>query len=160
LLGSAGVVVLLSGQEAAFGAGQLWGVLFSLGAAVLFALGAVLNRSPLPIPFVVSTAWQVGLGCVPLALLGLAFEHPHFSALTSAGAWIMIYMALVAMGVCYLTWFATLRFLPATTAATGMLSVPVFGVLSAAIMLGESFGIREVVALALTLSGVALALRS
>jgi drug/metabolite transporter (DMT)-like permease len=39
------------------------------------------------------------------------------------------------------------------------LLTPVIGVVSAAALLGEPFGLRQVLALALTLSGVALALR-
>jgi len=69
-------------------------------------------------------------------------------------------MRLIPMGVCYLTWFATLRLLPPGTAATGMLLVPLIGVVSAAILLGEKFGPRQAGAMVLTFAGVALALRS
>ena len=68
-------------------------------------------------------------------------------------------MTLVPMGLCYLTWFETLRRLPPTSASTGMLLVPVIGVVSAAFILGEPFGFREVAAMALTLGGVTLALQ-
>ena len=40
-----------------------------------------------------------------------------------------------------------------------MLLVPVIGVVSAAIILGEPLGMREVAAMALTLGGVTLALQ-
>jgi drug/metabolite transporter (DMT)-like permease len=40
-----------------------------------------------------------------------------------------------------------------------MLLVPVIGVVSAAFILGEPLGLREVAAMALTLGGVTLALR-
>jgi drug/metabolite transporter (DMT)-like permease len=72
---------------------------------------------------------------------------------------VLIFMALGPMGVCYLTWFAALRRLPAATAAIGTLVVPITGVITAAILLGEPLGIREVLAMVLTLSGVALALQ-
>jgi drug/metabolite transporter (DMT)-like permease len=65
----------------------------------------------------------------------------------------------IPMGVCYLTWFATLRRLPPSTAAMGTLVVPVMGVIGAAVVLGEPLGLREVTAMALTLGGVTLALR-
>ena len=58
--------------------------------------------------------------------------------------------------LCYLAWFAALRRLPAATAAIGTLSVPIIGVIAAAIVLGEPLGVREVLAMALTLAGVAL----
>jgi drug/metabolite transporter (DMT)-like permease len=71
----------------------------------------------------------------------------------------MAYMTVVPMGLCYLTWFAASRRLAPSTAATGMLLVPLVGVLSAAPIVGESLGLREIAALVLTLAGVFLALR-
>jgi drug/metabolite transporter (DMT)-like permease len=68
-------------------------------------------------------------------------------------------MTLVPMGLCYLTWFETLRRLPPSSASTGMLLVPLIGVTSAALILGEPLGIREVVAMVLVLGGVTLALQ-
>jgi drug/metabolite transporter (DMT)-like permease len=91
--------------------------------------------------------------------LGLAFERPVITALTAPGWFALIYMTLGSMAVCYLTWFAALRRLPAATAAIGTLTVPVMGIVAAAIMLGEPLGTREILAMALTLAGVALALR-
>ena len=87
------------------------------------------------------------------------FEQPDYGALTATGLACLVYMTLVPMGVCYLTWFETLRRLPPSAASTGMLLVPLIGVISAAIILGEPLGVREVVAMALTLGGVTLALR-
>ena len=50
--------------------------------------------------------------------------------------------------------------LPAATASIGTLLVPVIGVLSAGAMLHEPLGLREITALAVTLGGVTMALRS
>jgi drug/metabolite transporter (DMT)-like permease len=159
VLGVAGVALLLSGNGFAFGAGKLIGITLALSCAVLFALGNVLNRKPLPMPPLVVVAWQVGLGCAAMLLLGVLFERPDYAAITPRGLGCFIYMTLVPMGVCYVTWFETLRRLPPTSASTGMLIVPVVGVVSAAIILGEPLGLREVAAMALTLGGVTLALQ-
>ena len=158
-LGLAGVVVLLGGQGFAFDAGKLAGILFALLAAVLFALGTVITRTPIPVPPITLVAWQVGLGCVPMVIVGLLIEHPNFTALNTAGWAVLIYMTVVPMGVCYLAWFATLRHLPPDVASIGMLLVPIMGIVAAALALGEPLGFREIAAMALTLSGVALALR-
>jgi drug/metabolite transporter (DMT)-like permease len=151
--------VLLGGQGFAFDAGKLAGILFALVAAVLFALGTVITRTPIPVPPLTLVAWQVGLGCAPMIVLGLLIEHPNFTALNTAGWAVLIYMTLVPMGVCYLAWFATLRHLPPEVASIGMLLVPIMGIVAAALSLGEPLGLREIAAMALTLSGVALALR-
>jgi drug/metabolite transporter (DMT)-like permease len=93
-----------------------------------------------------------------MLMLGVAFEQPNYGALTAQGLACLVYMTLVPMGLCYLTWFETLRRLPPTSASTGMLLVPVIGVVSAALILGEPLGWREIAAMALTLGGVTLAL--
>jgi drug/metabolite transporter (DMT)-like permease len=104
-------------------------------------------------------AWQVGLGCLPMAVAGLLSERPNPGALTPVGWAAMTYMAVVSLGLCYLGWFAALRRLPAATASMGTLLSPLIGVAGAALSLGEAIGPREVVAMGLTLSGVALVLR-
>jgi drug/metabolite transporter (DMT)-like permease len=149
--------VLLSGSSLALGPGKLPGILLALGAAILFAFGTVTAQVAIPLSPLALTAWQVGLGCLPMIIAGLLFERPDLSALSPIGWASLIYMAAVPMGICYLGWFAAVKRLPATTASTGMLLVPVIGVLSAAPILGEPVGIQEALALALTLSGVALA---
>jgi drug/metabolite transporter (DMT)-like permease len=158
LLGLCGLVVLLSGHGVTLGPDKLTGIVLALSSAILFALGGVMMRSPLPIPPTALVAWQVGLACLPMIILGLLFEHPDFGALTTTGWTALIYMTLGPMGICYLTWFATLRRLPAATAAIGTLAIPIIGVTAAAIMLGEPFGLRQAISMALTLAGVALAL--
>jgi len=159
LLGVFGLGLLFGGEELSFGADKLLGIALALSCAILFALGNVLNRKPLPMPPLVVVAWQVGLGCAVMLVLGIAFEHPNVGAITPVGLACFVYMTLVPMGLCYLTWFETLRRLPPTSASTGMLLVPVIGVVSAAFILGEPLGLREVAAMALTLGGVTLALQ-
>ena len=160
VLGIAGVALLLGADGFAFDAGKLIGIALALACAILFALGNVLNRAPLPMPPLVVVAWQVGLGCFVMLILGVAFEQPELlRAITRCGLACFVYMTLVPMGLCYLTWFETLRRLPPTSASTGMLLVPVIGVVSAAFILGEPLGLREVAAMVLTLGGVTLALQ-
>jgi drug/metabolite transporter (DMT)-like permease len=159
LLGVAGIVVLLGAHGFDLSPDKITGIALALGSATLFALGGVLSRAPLPIPPIAMVAWQVGLGCFPMIVLGLLFEYPQIGTLTSAGWWSLLYMTLGPMAVCYLTWFATLRRLPPATAATGTLVVPVLGIIGAALLLGEPLGLRELVAMVLTLGGVTLALR-
>lgn len=158
-LGFAGVAVLLGSQGFAVGVQKTPGVLLTLSAAVLFAFGTVVWRSPLPLAPLASVAWQVGLGCLPMLAWGIAVEPPRSHESTAAGWLGMAYMTIVPMGVCYLGWFAALRRLPPQTASMATLLTPVVGVLAAALTLGEPLGAAQWLALALTLGGVALALR-
>jgi len=158
VLGFAGIAVLLGSQGFAVGLQKMPGVLLTLSAAVLFAFGTVFWRSPLPLAALASVAWQVGLGCLPMLAYGLAIE-PAPRASSAAGWLAMGYMTIVPMGVCYLSWFAALRRVSPQMASMATLLVPVVGVLAAALALGEPLGAVQWIALALTLGGVALALR-
>lgn len=159
LLGIAGIATLFAGQPPTFGSGKLSGIGFALAAAILFAFGSVRARAPMPLAPTALVAWQVGLGCAPMMVFGLLFEQPQVANLSPAGATVLIYMTLGPMALCYFTWFAALRRLPAATAAMSTLIVPLIGVVAAAIVLGEPLGLRELLAAVLTLSGVALAIR-
>lgn len=154
----AGIGALFGPQSASLGAAQWPGVVLALLAATLFALGTVRWR-PLPLPPFSQLAWQLLIGCLPMAAYGLAFEHPRLDALSAAGAGAFVYMTVFAMGVCYLTWFAAVRRLSAATASMGTLLTPVVGVVTGSWTLGEPLGGLQWLALALVLCGVALALR-
>jgi drug/metabolite transporter (DMT)-like permease len=159
VLGIVGVALLLGADGSIFSSGKIIGIVLSLLSAVLFALGNVLNGTPLPIPPITSVAWQVGLGSLAMLILGVLFEHPNYTGISPSGLACFAYMTIVSMGLCYLTWFETLRRLPPVSASTGLLLVPVIAIFAAAIILGESLGLREVAAIALTLGGVTLALQ-
>lgn len=154
----AGVGLLFGGHELTLGMDKLPGILFALGAAILFALGTVAMAPP-SLPPLTIVAWQLVLACVPMLAYGLAFERPDFDAISPGGIGVMVYMTIVPMGVCYLTWFAALRRLPPATASVATLLTPVVGVSAAALMLGEPFDARKIAAIGLTLSGIALAMR-
>ena len=161
-----GLALCLAGLWALFGASGLHldhdrtvGAVLALASALLFALGTVTLRPLTGVTPLALLAWQLTLGCLPMLAIGLLFEHPAPQYVTPTGWALMLYMALVPMGLCYLSWFAALRRLPSTTASLATLLTPVIGVLAAALSLGEPFGVRQGAALALTIGGVGLALR-
>jgi drug/metabolite transporter (DMT)-like permease len=156
-----GIAVLLGGNGIEASVEKLPGILCALAGAVCVGLGTVLTKHfPLSMPPLALAAWQIGIGCLPIAIVGLAVEHPRLAALSGIGWASMIYMTLIQFCLCYVCWFAALERLPAATASIGTLLVPVVGVLAAGAMLHEPLGWREISALVFTLGGVALALRS
>ena len=159
ILGMIGLIILFGAQGFVLDHEKQWGVLLALGSAVFFALGNVLNRSPIAVSPIELVAWQVGLGCLAMMFLGIVFEKPTIGAITSTGWTVLIYMTLIPTGLCYLTWFETLRRLPPAIASTGMLIVPLIGSISAAFLLGEPIGLREAMAMTFTLAGITLALK-
>ena len=102
----------------------------------------------------------MGIGCIPLLIGGLVFEHARFATLPAIGWFALGYTALISMGLCYLLWFAALRRLTASTAAIGTLLTPVVGVIASSIALGDQVTISQAVALALVLAGIVLAARN
>jgi drug/metabolite transporter (DMT)-like permease len=157
----AGIAVLIGGNGIEASVEKLPGVACALLGAVCVGLGTVLTKHfPLAMPPLSLAAWQIGLGCLPIAIVGLAVEQPQLAALSYVGWASMLYMTLIQFCLCYVCWFAALERLPAATASIGTLLVPVIGVLAAAAMLREPLGLRELAALVITLGGVAVALRA
>jgi probable blue pigment (indigoidine) exporter len=156
-----GIFILIGGNGIEAGIGKLPGLLMALAGAICVGLGTVLTKHfPLTVPPLPLAAWQIGIGCLPVVIAGLVIEHPQLGALSAAGWASMIYMTLIQFCLCYVCWFAALARLPAATASIGTLLVPVVGVLSAAAMLHEPLGLRELIALVVALGGVAVALRA
>jgi drug/metabolite transporter (DMT)-like permease len=158
-LGLSGVVLLMAGQVSA---AALWeklpGVGFILLTALMFASGTVVTkRWPVAMPALPLVAWQLVLGLAPVVVIGLLFERVEWSRITWLGWGCLVYVGGIAQVLAYLAWFAALKRLPAGVAATGSLLVPVIGVLSSGLVLGEPLGARHALALALTLGGVVLA---
>ena len=163
-LGFAGVAVLVAGQllgaPAAALVAKLPGVASAMGTALMFAAGAVFTkRFPLQLPPLTNVAWQILIGLSPLLAIALAFERWDLGGIDALGWAAFAYVAVVALCVSYLAWFRALVLLPASTAATGTLLVPVIGVFSSALLLGEPLGVRPLLALAMTVTGVTLASR-
>ena len=157
----AGITVLIGGNGIDASVEKLPGIACALAGAVCVSLGTVLTKHfPLAMPPLSLAAWQIGIGCVPIAIVGLALEQPQLAALSPVGWASMVYMTLIQFCLCYVCWFAALERLPAATASIGTLLVPVVGVLGAGAMLNEPLGLREIAALAFTLGGVAVALRA
>ncbi len=162
--GLSGVAVLLGGQVAGASGdvliAKLPGVACIMGTALMFACGAVFTkRYPIALQPAANVAWQLVAGSLPLAVVAILFDGWDLSGVPALGWWALGYVAVIAMCVAYLAWFGALKLLPASSAAVGILLVPVIGVFSSALVLGEPLGVARLVALGMTVTGVALASR-
>ena len=160
VLGVGGIVILLGVHGFSRDPAHLPGVGVALAAAMLFALGTVLSkRWPLNMAPVPMTAWQVGLGCIPLLAASLLLENANLREMPWAGWAALFYTTTVSLSTCYITWFAALRRLEAGTAAIGTLLTPIVGVVASAIALAEPLLLPQISALVLVIAGVVLAVR-
>jgi drug/metabolite transporter (DMT)-like permease len=136
------------------------GALFMLLAAISWAIGTILlKRIDWRLPTLSNIAWQLLLSAIPVTLIALIVEpFPQLTALSPRATWAFAYIILFPMSFCQWAYFKTVGLLPASIAAIGTLMVPVIGVYSSHLILGEAVGINEVVALLLVVSALCLVL--
>jgi len=136
------------------------GLLLALGAGVSWAAGTVylkwatLDGDPMAI-----TIWQLVFGlvvigvCLPFVEGSLHLGQAHMPAIPA-----LIFSGFVGSGISYFLWFDIVRRLPATTASLAILSVPVVGIVSSVLMLGERPTLPDIVGFALIFTASACVL--
>jgi drug/metabolite transporter (DMT)-like permease len=89
----------------------------------------------------------------------LVFEGSlHLWPVHPRALWALAFSALVGSAFAYLLWFEIVRRLPATTAALGVLSAPVVGIIGSVVILGERPTVPDVVGSVLILAAAACVL--
>jgi drug/metabolite transporter (DMT)-like permease len=157
----AGLAAIMGGNGFAASMTKLPGIIMALGGALGFAVGTVLAKKlPLSLPPLSAAAWQIGIGCLPVAIVGLCIETTDIAGLSQLGWILIVYSTVIQFCIAYVSWFAALARLPASVAAIGTMAVPVIGVVASALALHEPLGPGQIAALVFTLAGVALAARS
>jgi len=155
-LGMSGLAVLIGPDLIVLETAPL-GALFMLIAAISWASGTVLlKRFHWSVPTTVLVGWQLIAGALPVSIGAVLLEAPPELAGLSRETLIAVaYIFLFPMVFCQWAFFRTVRLFPAAIAAIGTLAIPVVGVYSSAVILGESVGWREFIALLLICSALA-----
>jgi len=163
LLGMAGMIVLL-GDDLRNVQRSPVGAMFILAAAISWAFGTVLlRRWEPPIPQNTLTGWMMIIGWIPIAgCVPLLDAHPLESLVhASATVWFaIVYNIFLAGTLAHWAWFKMARTLPVAVSSMSSLPVPVVGVLSGMLFLGERPGASEFIALALVLASLVAVLRT
>ena len=156
----AGLASIMGGNGIAGSVEKLPGIIMALSGALGFAIGTVFSkRYPIHLPPITAAAWQIGIGCLPISIVGLLVETSHLDKVTPTGWWLLVYSTVVQFCIAYVSWFAALARLPASVAAIGTMAVPVIGVVASAIALHEPLGPGQIASLIFTLAAVVLATR-
>lgn len=153
--GMAGMLLLLGEHIVALRGAPL-GTLLILCAAVSWALGTLmLKRYPVVLPPTVLTGWQMLVGGAPIALVAFWFEHDQIGPVYGATLVGLLYNLIIAAILCHWAWFKIVAVTPASVAALGTLMIPVVGVFSSMLILGERPSWQEYTALVMVVAAVA-----
>jgi len=160
-LGMLGMAVLL-GEDVRHITRSPMGTLFIVAAAISWAFGTVLLRRWKPaVPQNALTGWMILIGWLPIAVCVPLFDPHPLSALSemSGTAWFaVLYNIFFAGTLAHWAWFTMARTLPVAVSSLSSLPVPVVGVLSGILFLGERPGPSEYIALALVLAALSAVL--
>ncbi|MFD9010931.1 EamA family transporter [Streptomyces sp. NPDC059552] len=141
--------------------GPVLGFTLVVAAAACWGVSNVLTRKASPPDALNFMVWVCTVPVLPLLALSLLLEGPErdLAALRSldwSGVAVIGYVAWVSTVFGFVAWSYLLRRYPASAVAPFSLLVPVFGMSSAALVLGESVSGLRWLAAVLLVGGVAL----
>lgn len=119
-------------------AGRPMGILWMQGAAICWALGTIWTRRlPTTLPTEALIVWMMAFGAASMGLLAGLLEPPQSYTFTLP-VWISLaYGVLINYGVAQVLWFGLARALPPSTSAMSVMAIPLIGIMSATVIVGE-----------------------
>ncbi|MET0519561.1 MAG: EamA family transporter [Burkholderiaceae bacterium] len=157
-LAAGGVGVIASHTD---GSTTVLGLAMVLLAALCWASGNIVGKRAVGVNMLAYVVWSSAFAVPPLLALSLLVEGPQAMAAAlrhaDAGAWgAVLWQAVGNTLFGYGVWSWLLSRHPAATIVPMALLVPVFGMSSAALLLGEGLPAWKLLAAALVISGLAL----
>ena len=151
-----GVVLLLAGEFTRF-SGAPWAALGVVAAAAVWALGTHrLRRSTLDVPLLAIVFWMTAITTVVIGLLTLIFERGAWRA-PEPQVWASVgYNAVGVFGFAHAAWFYLARTMPPVASSISVMLIPVLGVFSGALLLGEALHWQDWTAVALMVAAIGL----
>lgn len=158
-MGLSGIALLLLPELGRAGTLPI-GYFLMLASAVCWAIGTVSQKlRHWNIGILALSGWQLIIGGIPIVVLWMIVEpSPDFSRLTPLGLASLAYVVFVSLVFCFSSYIRLVSLLPANIAAISTLAIPVVGLWSSALLLGEPAGVADALALALIVSALALVL--
>ena len=137
-IGVGGAALLIGGDLAALERAPA-GPMMMIAAAMLWAVGtAIMKRWPVALPPVSFTAWQLGLSGLPVIVLA-AFAPGSLSiaSLSYPAQLGVLYNVAIGFIFCYWAWNQVAAAASVAVSSLSTLTVPVIGVFSSMLLLGE-----------------------
>ncbi len=160
VLGVLGMLVLLGDEIHAVGRSPT-GALLLIASAISWAVSTVImKRWPVELPTTSFTGWQMLLALAPVLSGALLFEGGSFSplALSTWPFWGLVYNALVSSIFCNWAWIKIATHAPISVSSLSTLMIPVVGVFSGMLLLGEHPQWSDLAALVLVVAALAVVL--
>lgn len=160
VLGLLGMLLLLGEEVHAVGRSPT-GALLLVASAICWAIStAIMKRWPVNLPTTSFTGWQMLLALFPIAAGALVFEKGSFSpfGLSTLPLMGLIYNALVSSIFCNWAWIKIATHAPISVSSLSTLMIPIVGVFSGMLVLGERPQWSDFAALVLVVAAVAVVL--
>jgi len=159
-LGFSGLLLLLGEEVQAVGRSPL-GAILMITAAFCWASGTVMmKRWPVSLPTSSFTAWQMLIGVTPIAIIALTLESGTFNPF-KLSLWPMLgalYNLVVTFNFCYWAWTKIALVAPVGVSSLSVMTIPVVGVFSGMLLLGETPHWQDYAALVLVVGSLATVL--
>ena len=152
-------VMLLLWHELTHLSGRPLGVLLALIAASTWALGTqLLRRARMQVPVLAISFWMTVLTTVVMTVLALVFESERWTAPSSTTWGSILFNAVLVFGFAQTAWFYLARSLPPIASTLSVMLIPVVGVFSGALWLGEVIHWQDWAAVVLMVVSIAAVL--
>lgn len=135
------------------------GFLAIIGGAISWGIGtAMVRNTPLKASNESLTLWSLICGFLVMATLACLFEADRWRIPNFGETLAILYGGVFSFTLCYVIWFQLTRRLPPVVSSLSIMMVPVIGVMSSVVTLGEQLTVLDVLALLLILTAMAVVL--
>ncbi len=150
-----GVLRLLWHEPGALGSRPV-GVPLMLACAASWALGTqLLRRRPIPVPLFTLSFWMVAITCAALTVLAALFERERWQLPDEQALAAIVYNGVLVLGFAQTAWFFLVRTLPPVASTLSVMMIPVLGVFSGTLWLGEPLRWQDWTAVGLMVLAIA-----
>ena len=149
-------VLLLLWHEVSNFAGKPVGVLLALVSALAWAMGIqLMRRTTMTVPTLTISFWMTTLTTLVMTVLAVGFEGPQWKAPSAATWGAIVYNAVLIFGLVQTLWLSLARHLTPVASTLSVMLIPVIGVFSGALWLGEVLHWQDHAAVGLMLLAIA-----
>lgn len=147
LLASFGVALLAFASRKAFSSASL-GFFVGLSAGIGWAIGTtILKQAQVTVHPLVSTAWQLIIAGVPLALIAILLGSRELFMPSWTSIVVVGYITVVCMALGNVMWFYILDVLPVAVSGLAIVMVPIVAMLTGAFVHDEPLGAIQIAAI-------------